>query len=363
MNDIGSNSPQKESVFKVSKDTVAKFSNNSADVNTAKPQTASTPTPPANEKQLASANKQPVNLAPPLDNLNTANQPVTNAKNNDVPKESIVNKLQSIFTGNFTNLIIKSTLIILLTFFVGYFIVNYNALALKINYWYEVNYKGQKWSDLHPVVLEQAKTTTQKLDENYLYIPTLGIQGKVNWGVEDKDVNAMMSEGLVHYLASALPDDAVGNIYIIGNTSGAIWSNSAYKTIFTLLNKANSDQIITIIYKNKIYSYKITNIKSVGNSKISITPGENETTSTLNLLARYPVGINWSTLVVQGELIKIESNILESMDDKIKNLPEQTSQVNLNPIEITPTTTAVPIPTENNIANPDILPDHFLPTL
>lgn len=373
MNDIGSNN-NKESVFKVYKDKLTNITgNNSASSSIA---TNTQPTKATNNISTNATTPSLDNLnkiqTPPINQTNNFSKPLPNFNNptSQIPPTSLGNnKVRSPLLGSDSKfalkdkgpIIIKSILIIVLTLFIGYFVVNYQAIILKINYYYAVNIKGEKWSELHPVTLQKAKTTSQKLDENYLYIPTLGIQAPIIWGVEESDVNNTLSSGLVNYLASNTPDDAAGNIYITGNTSGPIWSKGAYKTIFTLLNKIKTNDVITIIYKNKIYSYKVTSTESVSNNQVVISPGEDTEDSVLVLLAKYPIGLNWKTYKVNATLYKIESNIIESIDDKVENLPETYTPTE-KPIEVTPTTSATAIPA-TTIPGTDVSPQHFLPSV
>jgi LPXTG-site transpeptidase (sortase) family protein len=369
MNDL--NSPKKESVFKVYKDKLNFFKPKTPS-NTSS-QTQPTPDkkqPPhdikTNTSSLPKDNPTPsIGLKPSIDELLASEQTKANpTKHKKIYPETPPQQPQSpLQKHNFTTpLIIKSILVILAILILGYIIVNFNALYLLFDYWYKVDIQNQKWSDLHPIELIKAKTTAQKLDENYLYIPTLGIQAPVTWGVEEKDASGLLSSGLVQYLASALPDDATGNIYIAGSTSGPIWSASNYKTIFTLLGNINRENVITLIYNNKIYAYNVESIGFVSNNDILITPGTEED-SYLNLLARFPVGINWHTLVVRAKLFKIESNIAQSINDKIESLPEKYTDIELKPIEVSPSPTTIPIPTDNKLPNPELLPDHFLPNI
>lgn len=297
----------------------------------------------------------------------------TNSQNSDVSAKSDFININTQKQKNITKqipkikrisygLILKSALIIIVTLIIGYAIVNSNALLKRYDYWDKTNIKNLKWSELHPVTLIKANETAQKLDENYLYIPSIGLQAPITWGVEKKDINNILSTNLAHYNASALPDDATGNIFITGRTSGPIWSSTDMKTIFTLLDKAQIDQAITIIYKNKIYSYKIVDKNFYKNKEIVIAPGE-EDKSYLNLLATYPIGINWKTLKIKAILYKIESNLPLSIEDKINELPENYNDPTLNPIEVKPTSTEVPIPIDEKILDPNLLPDHFLPTI
>lgn len=379
MNDIDPQRNNKESNFKVYKDKLNSFIPKFVDKKETKPSTTDSSTTninttPQTKSQQVNTNSTNPKPQQSLENIRQKirSQAIQNDSSNELPNQTKIpatppkeppqknNKLPE----NFTKTIIKVVIITLLALIVGYIIVNYQALSLRFSYWYEVDIENKNWSETHPITLHQAQNTAQKLDENYLYIPMVDIQAPVNWGIKEDDVSSMLSSGLVQYQASALPDDPSGNIYIIGNTSGPIWSSSNYKTVFTLLDKAQIDHVITIIYKNKIYSYRIYEIDYLSNSNITISPGE-EDQSILNLIAQYPIGINWKTLRVRAELFKIESNIVESMQDKIDELDDiyDSTQTELAPIEVQPTSTAVPIPTKNNLPNPEVLPEHFLPDL
>jgi LPXTG-site transpeptidase (sortase) family protein len=366
MNDIEKKENIKESNFKVYKDKLSSMipnfgSKKNQDSNPQKtiPQENSTiPTINKNNNTLedirnkikSQAIKRPsspsTDKTPTLQQSNTTSAPKSSKTKNDL-----------------ILLILKTLIIVIISLILGYIVVNFQALFLRFNYWYTTSIKNEKWTDLHPVILQKAQSTAQKLDENYLYIPTLGIQAPIHWGIDQSDVSSMLSSGLVHYYASSVPDDAYGNIYITGNTSGPIWSSNQYKNIFTNLDKAEIDQVITIIYKNNIYSYRIIEIKYLNSSQVIISPGET-TNSELNLLARYPIGINFKTLLVKAELFKIESNIVKSIQDKIDNLQEIYDSRNphqLGPIEVAPSTPKPSLPTEDKTTNPELLPQHFLP--
>lgn len=388
MNDIKNQNDTNQSNFKVYKDKLSSFvsgfkkNNPQPQNNTQTQQTApiektnetieNAPTdrksPSLDEirekiRSQAITNKNQENIPNAQASPDVLNSPHTSIQNEPppLPKDSKLPK----FSTSLVKTAIKVIIITLVALILGYIIVNYQAISLRFKYWYEVDYKHQNWSQLYPITLHKAQSTAQKLDENYLYIPMLDIEAPVNWGVADNDVSGMLSSGLVQYEASALPDDATGNIYIIGSTSGPVWSSSDYKTVFTLLDKAQTDQVITIIYNNKIYSYRIFEIDYLNNSDITISPGSEEQ-SVLNLIAQYPIGLNWKTLRVRAELFKIQSNIVSSMQDNVDELESvysESTNTNLNPIEVQPTSTAIPMPTEDASTNPDLLPEHFLPEI
>jgi len=363
MDELNPESSHKESIFKVYKNRLSDLmSKNKPTVPSQQPSSQST-TQPLPQQTQTEIPKTPSEAAPQP--AEPAPQPTTAQQSHTIPQppiqSQIPNDTQKTPTNNIVKTVIKLLGLIIAVLAFGYAIVNYQSIALKISYWYNVSVNKEKWSTLHPVQLVKTNGTAQKLDENYLYIPTLGIQAPIIWGAEEKDANGLLSQGLVQYAASALPDDAIGNIYISGNTSGPIWQSSPYKTVFTLLDKVTPDSIVTIIYKNKIYSYRIIETTQISNSKVVIAPG-NVDKSILNLLAKYPIGLNWNTFLVKAELFKIESNIVQSMQDKIDKLMEQYNETQLGPIKVTPTPTIIPTPS-NKILDQEILPDHFLPNM
>lgn len=353
MNDINNFSPENESSFKVKKeDFLSLQKENNPKDEKLNPVKQTTPQPPKTETPIAQA--QPNTTAQSIPKNNFFKTPTFNLPKIDDLKSKAqnVNKNTIVFALQIAALIIG-------LLFVSYFIVNYQAISKRLSYWYNVDIKKQDWKQLNPVTLQKAQTTAQKLDENYLYIPTVGIQSKINWGIEQQDVKNMLGFGVVHYLASAFPDDATGNVYIYGNTTSPIWDASASKTAFTLLDKVQNDNVITIIYKNKIYSYRVF---EKSNEKPVIAPGET-TESILNLIAKYPVGLNYNTLTIKAKLYKIQSNLSDSIDDKIEKLPENFSSDQLDPITVTPNKNKVEIPSNTRLPNNELTPDRFLPNI
>lgn len=376
MNDINQNPDTNKSKFKISKDKLSNFfnknqpqqlKNNPNKINNIKPSAQENLISPSTNKIPTQSKQNDTNdlFKPTLEQLEQPmpgqpinqkqNQENTEIKETQKPKEPKIN-------SSTISIVIKGTIILIVTVLLGFLIVNYQSISLRFSYWYQTAIQNQDWSELHPVEIKKAATTAQKLDENYLYIPTVGIQAPISWGIEDIDIKNMYSAGLVHYHDGALPDDATGNIFISGSTSGSIFSSSNYKTSFTLLDKVELNHVATIIYKNKIYSYKIIEIQTVGNSDITISPGQ-EDNSYLQLLAKYPVGLNFKTLVVTAELYKIESNIPESIEDKIEELPDVYDDNTLDPIIVTPENTITTTPTKNNIPDPETTGENFLPSL
>lgn len=308
----------------------------------------------------------PIQEIPPIQenssvNPNT-NQPVQPSSNIQKPTQTkqpqidIVKGLPN--PKSLASMIIKYIMIVIIVFVLGYVLVNWPAISLKYNYWNTVR-QEESWEKLHPIELLDAKNTAQELDEDYLYIKSLGIQAPVVWGVEDSDVKGMSSQGLVNYTGGVLPDDAQGQIYISGQTSDPIWSSSIYKTAFTLLDKIKTNANILVVYKNKIYVYQVTQTtKKLGD--VEIIPGTN-TNPQLNLIAKYPIGIGWSMFVVEANLVDIKDNVPASIDEKIKEDYEYSNE--LNPIKITPAPTNTTYQVGDEVQDDSTAPQVFLPNL
>lgn len=340
MDDI---SPQNQASFTVPKEKLAKFRNQQENLNQPK-----TPTLENIREKIKS--NTPNTIKPQPSNFQIFSN-TQKPQQRPEPLKSMTQIDKKIIIGSLVKYIIIGAIALAL----GYLLVNWPAISLKFNYWNTVSLKHENWSELHPIELNNTKATPQKLEENYLYIESMGLKAPIAWGVADSDISGMLSQGLVNYDSGVLPDDAVGNIFISGQTSGPIWSSSQYKTIFTLLNKISLGDKIIIVYKNKIYTYEVKNKYSKFGS-IIIAPGSLQN-SQLNLLAKYPVGIGWSTFDVQAEVINIENNVPASIDDKTKN-----SGTELNPNTVTPTTTQTSSPSNSPLYDPTA-PQVFLPNL
>lgn len=346
---------QNQANIKVPKDAVQKFASDQNKVEIIKSEKLTPkPFPETHEEKIDTLGNQikSDNLGLIQNQQTTVSQATKqspNAPSQDIPQVPAQLNIKSLIVN-----IIKYLLIIIVALVCGYVIVNWPALILKFNFWQN----SQNWTETHPIILKEAKNTPQKLDENYLYIESLGIYAPVTWGVKDSDLKEMFNQGLVNYEAGALPDDAVGEIYLAGQTSGVIWSSSTYKTVFTLLNNIKKDAKIMLVYKNKIYTYQVENYFSKFGS-IDVTPGY-PTTSYLKLIAKYPIGIGWSTFIVESKLLNIDDNVSASIEDKTKDFNNSSE---LEPEKIIPTEPTTLVPITTTPFDDSTAPQVFLPEL
>lgn len=118
---------------------------------------------------------------------------------------------------------------------------------------------------------------------------------------EEKVFQKNLQHGVVQYPGTALPGQA-GNVVIFGHSSGRWWAPGDYKFVFSLLEKLEPSDEITLDYQGIRYVYKITDKRTVLPENLSVlasAPGDHK----LTLLTCTPVGTNNKRLVVEATQI------------------------------------------------------------
>jgi len=249
-------------------------------------------------------------------------------------------------------IITKLLLIIIGIFLAVYIILNAPALWKKFNYWYTTKFKQESWPESYQVVPVNLKnnlgyilTPTHSnqntnnsvpnnnsnvnansevvLDNNYLYIPKLGIRAPVNWEVSESEAIDKLQTGVVHLRSTGLPGTD-GNIFISGHSSYYWWDPGQYKTIFALLPNIANDDIVYITYNNVLYTYQVI-------ETITVNPGDTWVMDKLNfpavsLMTCVPVGTNLQRFIVRAKQISPNTS-----QEKPKEQKTPTNKPNLLP--------------------------------
>lgn len=138
--------------------------------------------------------------------------------------------------------------------------------------------------------------------ENYILIPKINVKAPLifAFGTGQKELNQALNQGVVVYPGSAQPG-ATGELFITGHSSTYIWNKTSYGQIFSLLDKLEAGDIVSVFYQGQQYDYRLTSkeILSPANTKILETRS-----SSLALMTCWPPGTTLKRLVVRGELIK-----------------------------------------------------------
>ena len=159
---------------------------------------------------------------------------------------------------------------------------------------------------IKPVPISSLSLNPTSADPNapaQLIIPGINVVAPII--TDEKTYNAgrvqlALRRGVVQYGNSANPGQ-VGNIIIVGHSSGQLWAPGNYKFVFTLLNKLALNDRILVDFQAKRYSYRVTNIKVVLPTDLSVLQPSDK--PQLTLVTCTPVGTSKNRLVVTARQI------------------------------------------------------------
>jgi len=133
---------------------------------------------------------------------------------------------------------------------------------------------GIKKPDIVPVTTKPAVNipAENKNAEFSLSIPSLNISTPIIADVDGADKEAYfkaLEGGVAHYAGTAKPGEG-SNIFIFGHSSFYSWAAGDYKEIFRNLEDIKIDDEIIVWWKNKKYSYKVTETNIVEPDDVSV---------------------------------------------------------------------------------------------
>ena len=200
--------------------------------------------------------------------------------------------------------VLKNILYVL--FFVSLVVViyatmNFNSLGQNFNFWYNNEYKIAPLDSVSQNLVNIIPTTKNavlpEIDNNSLYLPIINIKAPITFGVPNtpETVASSLKEGVIQIKGSAIPGE-IGNVFITGHSSNYPWAKGKYNNVFALLNKFVVGDVAQIKYNNTNYIYKVSEIKVVEATDISVLQSKNE--SILTLMTCTPVGTSLRRLIV-----------------------------------------------------------------
>jgi LPXTG-site transpeptidase (sortase) family protein len=159
----------------------------------------------------------------------------------------------------------------------------------------------------------QAATSTTQASEAITADPTITIS-KINVSapvvyeksISEAAIQKSLQNGVVHYGTSVVPGQP-GNMVIVGHSSNDWWEPGNYKFVFVLLDKLVPGDQFSINYQSKKYAYRVSEVKVVEPTDLSVlapTPGP-----TATLITCTPPGTSWKRLVVKANQISPEPNL------------------------------------------------------
>ena len=129
-----------------------------------------------------------------------------------------------------------------------------------------------------------------------LIIPKISVNAPIIWDIAGEEITQNLENGVVHYKGTALPGNP-GNVFITGHSSYYLWSPGSFKSVFAILDKLSSDDLIYIQYKGINYTYKVTSQKIVGPDDVSVLE-QTASDKMLTLMTCTPVGTNLQRLII-----------------------------------------------------------------
>jgi sortase A len=143
-------------------------------------------------------------------------------------------------------------------------------------------------------------TIQQKLPEigTYITIPKIHAQSPIILNVDPRN-QSIYDEALQHGVAQAkgtsLPGQS-GTIYLFAHSSGPLWDETHFNTIFLRLGELKKGDVIIIRRNGKDYVYKIRESKVVNPSEVSYLT--NTKTTQLIVQTCWPIGTSLYRLLV-----------------------------------------------------------------
>ncbi len=188
---------------------------------------------------------------------------------------------------------IRLFLIIFIAAFAALYIA-FNAPSFMAQVSYALDDKDARGAHLLPLVDV----------EDSIYIPKIGVMAPiVVEESDDKDVLLKaLDRGVLLFPGSAEPGN-VGGTVILGHSSGAIWSKNGYKSVFSLLNKLEAEDLIKVYFDNEEFVYRVSRLNILSVEKLDEVVGDSDGTNTLFLSSCWPIGTPWSRIVATAILV------------------------------------------------------------
>lgn len=114
-------------------------------------------------------------------------------------------------------------------------------------------------------------------------------------------VQKALERGVVQYGAASADPGQVGNLVVVGHSSGQPWTPGNYKFVFTLLEKIGLNDRIFIDYKGTRYIYRVTSTKVVPPTDLSVLRPTDE--PQLTLITCTPVGTSRDRFIVTARQV------------------------------------------------------------
>jgi len=189
---------------------------------------------------------------------------------------------------------------VLMLLVLSYVLINAPALFIKTEYTLQTEVLPAKPDVQAPPALpipgaavaqpvQKVETTATNLEDNHLYINRIKVNAPINWDVNpsDDDVLNSLKTGVAHLKGNAHPGEK-GNVFMVGHSSNYIWAKGDYKQVFVLLPDLKVGDLITVVYHNVPYEYRVSDLQTVAPDDVSVLRNGDE--AELKLMTCVPIG-------------------------------------------------------------------------
>lgn len=170
--------------------------------------------------------------------------------------------------------------------------------------------KIEKQNDLIPTILPNSQASEEIIEstEFKILIPKIGAKTDIQQSVSPYNkgeyLTVLKRNVVAQALGTAFPGDGLGKtMFLFAHSSEQRWVDARGNPVFYLLGKLETDDVILINYRGKMFTYKVYTKKVVGAKEtdyINYTENDKEV---LILQTCWPIGTNWQRLLVFAEKI------------------------------------------------------------
>ena len=133
-----------------------------------------------------------------------------------------------------------------------------------------------------------------------LYVARLNIRTPIVLADQDlKAINAALAYGTVQWPGSATIGDG-GTTIVLGHSSAPLSYRGKYGAIFSLLEKLQAGDVITMQTPGALYTYTVRD-QLIINPKKEKPDMLQQDGETLLLVSCWPVGTNWQRIVIRAD--------------------------------------------------------------
>lgn len=204
------------------------------------------------------------------------------------------------------------------TILFSYVLVNIQAIYKSFKYQIKDNFSPYYHDITNQINLSAQANQNYLQNDNLLIIPKIDLNSSIIWGSSEDSLSSNLKKSVVQLDSTNLPSDLTGNIILIGNSSLPFWQDDGGGTVFTLINKLELGDRITINYQENYFVYQVKSKKTVSGANIELDKSDGN--QLLTLMTCYPLGINSQRLLIIAELVSTSLKTKKSDSDNTDSM-------------------------------------------